>query len=92
MYYRKDSGYTIDNNGKIIRWDNPRRHEDEEKIQELEFQLQELRQRVQQLETEQKMMKMEMNEGRAVSFDVEYQGAIDKVKNIKKEIDAIFKG
>lgn len=37
MYYRNKSGYTIDNNGKIIRWDNPRRHEDEEKIQELEF-------------------------------------------------------
>lgn len=37
MYYRKNNGYKIDKDGNIIRWDNPRRNEDEAKIQELEF-------------------------------------------------------
>lgn len=92
MYYRKNNGYTIDKDGNIIRWDNPRRGEDEAKIQELEFQLYELRQKVQQLETEQTMMEMKTNETRAASIDIEYQGAIDKIRSIKKEIDSIFKG
>lgn len=39
-----------------------------------------------------KMKEMEMNEARAASIDIEYQGAIDKIRNIKKEIDSIFKG
>lgn len=32
MYYRNKSGYILDNDGNIIRWENPRRREDEEKI------------------------------------------------------------
>lgn len=37
MYYRKNNGYTIDNKGNIVRWDNPRRDEDEARIKELEY-------------------------------------------------------
>ncbi len=39
-----------------------------------------------------KMKEMEMNEARAASFNIEYQDAIEKIRNIKKEIDSIFKG
>ena len=92
MYYRKNNGYTIDNKGNIVRWDNPRRGEDEARIKELEYQIFELTQKIQSLENEMKMKEMEMNEARATSINIEYQGAIDKIKNIKKEIDSIFNG
>ena len=92
MYYRKNNGYTIDKDGNIIRWDNPRRSEDEAKIQKLESQLCELRQKVKQLETEQKMMEINTNDARAASIDIENQGALDTIRSIKKEIDSIFKG
>ncbi len=92
MYYRKNNGYTIDNKGNIVRWDNPRRGEDEARIKELEYQIFELTQKIQSIENEMKMKEMEMNEARAASFNIEYQDAIEKIRNIKKEIDSIFKG
>ena len=38
------------------------------------------------------MMEMNTNEARAASIDIEYQGTLDKIRSIKKEIDSIFKG